>query len=73
MRPIRPDEYLFSHGQQWAEPSIEHAAELMREASRGGMPTGKFDADLSPEFVGKVFAERLHEIHQTLYKEDKRV
>ena len=71
MRPIKPGEYAFSHGQQWAEPSIEHAAELMREASRGGMPTGKFNADLSPEFTGKVFAERLHEIHQTLYKKTR--
>jgi hypothetical protein len=64
LRPLRPDEYYWSHGQMWAEPNIEHAAELMRDIRKNPRDTRDFHFDFSPASVGRRYAKRLHEIRK---------
>jgi hypothetical protein len=62
LRPLRADEYAWSHGQMWAEPDLDHAAELMRDIRNNPRDTRSFDFDFSPACVGGVYARRLREI-----------
>lgn len=60
--PMRSKEYFWSHGQQWADPDIDHAAELMREIRLTPRDTSSGQVDLSPAGVGARYAKRLNEI-----------
>jgi glycosyltransferase involved in cell wall biosynthesis len=59
-------------GARWAEPSLEHAAELMRRvfderkeaARKGERAAAAIRATHSPEAAGKVLEERLAELHR---------
>jgi glycosyltransferase involved in cell wall biosynthesis len=63
-RPMRSKEYFWSHGQQWAEPDLDHAAELMREIRVRPRDIEIAQPDLSPATVGVRYAARLREIHE---------
>ena len=62
LRPLRADEYFWSHGQVWAEPDIEHAAQLMRDIRKNPRDTEDASPDFSPAVVGRRYADRLREI-----------
>ena len=62
MRPVQPGEYMWSEGQSWAEPDIDHAAELMRSVRNNPRDTKSRDYDFSPATIGARYATRLREI-----------
>lgn len=62
MRPVQPGEYMWSEGQSWAEPDIDHAAELMRSVRKNPRDTSRRDFDFSHTTVGARYAARLREI-----------
>ena len=62
MRALQPGEYMWSEGQLWAEPDIDHAAALMRSVRSNPRATGCGDFDFSPAMVGARYAARLREI-----------
>lgn len=74
MRPLEPGEYVYSEGAEWAEPSIEHAASLMRfvhenpeEAMATGQRGKKYVSErYAPEVVGTKIETRLREIRLSL-------
>jgi glycosyltransferase involved in cell wall biosynthesis len=67
MTEIKEDVGPYRAGQVWAEPSIEHAAALMREvvvdrelaASRGAAARRHIESNFSTLRVGQIMAERL--------------
>jgi hypothetical protein len=62
MRPLKRGEYYWGDGQVWAEPDVDHAAELMREIRTNPRDISDPGHDFSPEAVGRMYAERLEEI-----------
>ena len=62
MRPVQPGEYMWSEGQSWAEPDIDHAAELMRSVRKKPRDKTSREFDFSPSTVGARYATRLREI-----------
>jgi Glycosyl transferases group 1 len=62
MRPLKRGEYYWGDGQVWAEPDLDHAAELMREVRKNPRDTSNPGHDFSPEAVGRMYAQRLEEI-----------
>jgi len=69
---LKKNEYFFGDGQHWAEPSIDHAAELMKEQlaqGRGHQPVQYDTERFSPEYCGKQFKKRLNAIAQPAEKE----
>lgn len=68
LRDVRPGEYIYHHGSQWAEPSVAHAADRLREARYNADPVRKLHArsfiesryGLDP--VAAALAERLGSI-----------
>lgn len=71
LRPLRSDEYFWSHGQSWAEPDVDHAAELMRDIRKNPRETGDVVADFSPAVVGRRYAKRLREIQAEFNMRDE--
>lgn len=65
-RKLDPLEYFHASGQYWAEPDIEHAAELMRRIHANPKRVLPNEFDFSPTTVGARYALRLHEIKQQL-------
>jgi len=63
-RPMRSKEYFWSHGQQWAEPDLDHAAELMQQIRVRPRDIKIAQPDLSPATVGARYAARLREINE---------
>ena len=66
LRPLRKNEYAWSHGQMWAEPDIDHAAELMRDIRKNPRDTRDCHFDFSPASAGRRYALRLREIQKEL-------
>lgn len=68
-RPVALDRDIgpYERGQIWAEPDLDHAAELMRELAHspehartvGGAGRDTVHAELAPERVGGLYRERL--------------
>jgi len=62
--PLKPGDYFYGEGQQWAEPDVQHAAKLMQKCvatprnSEHDYPVSRFD----PRYCGRIYRERLHEI-----------
>ena len=67
LRALHPGEYFWSDGQMWAEPDIDHAAQLMREIRFSPRDTSDSLEEFSPEVVGKRYLLRLKEIEQELH------
>jgi hypothetical protein len=62
LRPLKKGEYFWSDGQNWAEPDLDQAAELMRSVKDSPRDVQDALHDFSPESVGKIYARRLEEI-----------
>jgi glycosyltransferase involved in cell wall biosynthesis len=62
MTPLRPGDYMWGDGQAWAEPDLDHAAELMRSVRSNPRAVGGEDFGFSPEKVGGRYAARLRAI-----------
>jgi len=62
MRTVQPGEYMWGEGQSWAEPDIDHAAELMRSVRNNPRDTKGRGYDFSPATIGARYATRLREI-----------
>ena len=62
IRPLKKGEYFWSDRQTWAEPDLDHAAELMRSIKESPRDIRDSLHDFSPESVGKIYARRLEEI-----------
>jgi len=62
VRAIERGEYFWGDGQTWAEPDLDHAAELMREIRSNPRDVSDPGHDFSPEAVGRMYAQRLEEI-----------
>ncbi|MEO8333118.1 MAG: glycosyltransferase, partial [Gallionella sp.] len=63
---LRPSEYFHGSGQYWAEPDINHAAQLMQQAHDNPKRVFPNEFDFSPTTVGARYAKRLHEIKHQL-------
>jgi hypothetical protein len=68
MIDLRPSDYMWGNGQKWANPDLNHAAELMKSihASARNIENQRFE--FLPEIVGKKYSDRLHEIWNNLKK-----
>ena len=66
LRAITPGEYFWGDGQVWAEPDLDHAAELMRGVWENPRTIPEIGHDFSPEAVGRIYAGRLGEIREGL-------
>jgi hypothetical protein len=62
MIPLKPGDYMWGEGQTWAEPDIDHAAELMRSVRTHPRDTNEKDFVFSPARAGARYADRLREI-----------
>jgi len=62
MIPLKRGEYFYGDGQKWADPDLDHAAELMREIRHHPRDISIGQPDLSPSTVGALYAKRLREI-----------
>jgi len=70
LRALKTGEYNWGDGQVWAEPDVDHAAELMREMRKNPRDTSDPGHDFSPEAVGRIYAKRLEEIRVGLGSEN---
>jgi glycosyltransferase involved in cell wall biosynthesis len=66
IRAVDRGEYFWGDGQFWAEPDIDHAAELMRSMRDNPRDVSDPGYDFSPEGVGRIYAKRLEEIRVRL-------
>lgn len=64
MRRIEAKDYMWGEGQNWAEPDLEHAAELMRSIWNQPREVGTGKNVFSPHSVGLLYKSRLIEIWQ---------
>lgn len=70
MRPLKRGEYFQAHGQSWAEPSVKHAAELMREIVLNPRPAEHPGFDLGFAATGRIYQERLREIYRQYFRKE---
>jgi hypothetical protein len=69
MRKVEAKDYMWGEGQMWAEPDLDHAAELMRSIRKAPREVGAGNCDFSLESVGQRYKARLEEIwHQNAAK-----
>ena len=61
---VKKGEYFCGAGQQWADPDLDHASELMREIPRSPRDVNSDRVDFSPVAIGPRYAARLREIHE---------
>jgi glycosyltransferase involved in cell wall biosynthesis len=66
MTPLARGDYFHGDGQEWAEPDLGHAAELMREIVSKPRPIPPRGFDFSPSGVGRRYARRLFELEREL-------
>lgn len=64
MRKVEAKDYMWGEGQMWAEPDLDHAAELMRSIWQKPREIGPGNYDFSPEIIGQRYKARLEEIWQ---------
>lgn len=63
--------YFHADGQSWADPDVEHAAELMRDVFANPRPIRPRAFDFSPETMGARYAERLLQINAEIGNRNK--
>lgn len=66
LKKVAANEYFNSDGLEWAEPDIDHAAEIMREIYQKPKFISETNIDFSPKKTGKLYVERLNEIRKQL-------
>ena len=62
MVPLAKGDYMWGEGQYWAEPDLDHAAELMRSVRESPRPIPSAAFSFSPENVGRQYAQRIREV-----------
>jgi len=62
MTPLKRGDYMWGEGQSWADPDLEHAAELMRSVRLHPRPVPSADYPFLPSTIGRRYAARLHEV-----------
>ncbi|MGM0855818.1 MAG: glycosyltransferase [Pseudomonadota bacterium] len=65
MMPVGAEEYFFGEGQQWADPDVHHAAELMQrcaDAPKGETPLNYPLEQFNPQHCGEAYRSRLEKI-----------
>ena len=62
MTPLQKGDYMWGEGQSWAEPDLDHAAELMRSVRSNPRNTEHDGFDFAPSTMGQRYATRLREI-----------
>lgn len=62
MSALTAKDYMWGEGQSWAEPDLDHAAELMQSIWKNPRETRHRDFDFSPSTVGRRYSARLEEI-----------
>lgn len=66
-RRLEPGDYFYGEGQFWADPDLNHAAELMRQRASGGRNRSppKYDVSrFSPAYCGAYIKRRLEALQQ---------
>lgn len=66
LKKVGINEYFNSDGLEWAEPDIDHAAEIMREIYQKPKLVSETNIDFSPEKTGELYVQRLNEIRKQL-------
>ena len=64
MRPVEAKDYMWGEGQMWAEPDLDHAAELMRSIWQEPRELGSGSFIFDPQSIGQRYKKRLEEIWQ---------
>ncbi len=67
LRPLKAGEYFYHHEQSWAEPSIDHAAELMSELMQRPFQTVNAGFDHGFSAAGLVYKGRLEAIYRQVF------
>jgi len=62
MVSLKPGDYMWGEGQEWADPDLDHAAELLRSVRENPRSTGGEDFPFLPVNAGNRFAARLKEL-----------
>jgi len=62
MVALEVGDYMWGTGQSWADPDLDHAAELMRSVRNQPRPVTSDDFPFHPATVSTRYAARLHEI-----------
>lgn len=62
MAPLAAGDYMWGEGQSWAEPDLDHAAELMRQIKEQPRAVNDCEFEFAPAKVGSRYADRLHSI-----------
>jgi hypothetical protein len=64
MRKVEAKDYMWGEGQMWAEPDLDHAAELMRSIWQEPRELESGSYIFDPQSIGQRYKERLEEIWQ---------
>jgi len=59
---LRPGDYMWGDGQSWADPDLEHAAELLHAVRDNPRPVDRDNYPFDTTTVGQRYATRLREI-----------
>jgi hypothetical protein len=62
MVSLKSSAYMWGEGQKWADPDLDHAADLMRSARQNPRANTSEAFSFAPESVGARYAKRLNEI-----------
>lgn len=62
MVPLAKGDYMWGEEQEWAEPDLDQAAELMRSVRENPRPIPSAAFSFSPENVGRQYAQRIREV-----------
>jgi hypothetical protein len=62
MVPLKPGAYMWGEGQQWADPDLDHAADLMRSVRENPRSISEKKFPFHPAKIGPRFAARLQEL-----------
>lgn len=67
MKPVQSGDYMWGEGQSWADPDLDHAAELMRSVKKNPCEISPAHFDFAPENVGRRYTARLQELWNQLH------
>jgi hypothetical protein len=66
MVPLKPGDYMWGEGQEWADPDLDHAADLMRSVREKPRSVSEKIFPFHPVKVARRFAVRLQELRMQL-------
>jgi hypothetical protein len=65
MVPLGDGHYMWGAGQSWAEPDLDHAAELLQSVRQNPRPKTSDNFSFCPQLVGPRYKQRLREIWES--------